>query len=204
MAQPPHRGFTMIATHRPLPNRPLGFWRFQLDFASLVARAIRNEIRANRFARIIRNWNAYFYSASGRFARIWLSHEFPIRANHPIRANRANRFARITPLSLQGIPLLFLCFPFFPTDFRGSSGMTLIVIYYQDLHFLLQNPRTPEGFHKSLRRGWRVFEGFSKGFRRGQLLKPFWNPSKPFENPSETPSQTLLEPFWGPGVLEFL
>ena len=27
--------------------------------------------------------------------------EFPIRANHPIRANRANRFARITPLSLQ-------------------------------------------------------------------------------------------------------
>ena len=24
--------------------------------------------------------------------------EFPIRANHPIRANRANRFARITPL----------------------------------------------------------------------------------------------------------
>ena len=28
------------------------------------------------------------------------SFEFPIRANHPIRANRANRFARITPLSL--------------------------------------------------------------------------------------------------------
>ena len=26
--------------------------------------------------------------------------EFPIRANHPIRANRANRFARITPLSM--------------------------------------------------------------------------------------------------------
>ena len=25
--------------------------------------------------------------------------EFPIRANHPIRANRANRFARIMPLS---------------------------------------------------------------------------------------------------------
>ena len=34
----------------------------------LVARAIRNAIRANRFARIIRNWNPYFYSASGRFA----------------------------------------------------------------------------------------------------------------------------------------
>ena len=26
--------------------------------------------------------------------------EFPIRANHPIQPNRANRFARITPLSL--------------------------------------------------------------------------------------------------------
>ena len=41
----------------------------------LVAQAIRNAIRANRFARIdsreiIRNWNPYFYSASGRFARI--------------------------------------------------------------------------------------------------------------------------------------
>ena len=34
----------------------------------LVARAIRNAIRANRFARIIRNSNPYFYSASGRFA----------------------------------------------------------------------------------------------------------------------------------------
>ena len=37
---------------------------------SLVARAIRNAIRANRFARIIRNCHPYFYSASGRFARI--------------------------------------------------------------------------------------------------------------------------------------
>ena len=37
---------------------------------TLVARAIRNAIRANRFARIIRNSNPYFYSASGRFARI--------------------------------------------------------------------------------------------------------------------------------------
>ena len=27
--------------------------------------------------------------------------EFPILANHPIRANRANRFARITPLRVQ-------------------------------------------------------------------------------------------------------
>ena len=59
----------------------------------LVARAIRNAIRAHRFARIIRNWNPYFCGASGQFARItWISgwHESPdprescesIRANH--------------------------------------------------------------------------------------------------------------------------
>ena len=30
--------------------------------------------------------------------------EFPIRANHPIRANRANRFARITPLRPHNCP----------------------------------------------------------------------------------------------------
>ena len=58
-----------------------------------MARAIRNAIRANRFARIIRNWNPYFYSASGQFARITRisdSRESPdsrescesIRANH--------------------------------------------------------------------------------------------------------------------------
>ena len=29
---------------------------------NLVAGAIRNAIRANRFARIIRDWNPYFYS----------------------------------------------------------------------------------------------------------------------------------------------
>ena len=38
--------------------------------STLAARAIRNAIRANRFARIIRNWHPYFYRASGRFARI--------------------------------------------------------------------------------------------------------------------------------------
>ena len=59
----------------------------------LVARAIRNAIRANRFARIIRNCNPYFYNASGRFAlitRISDSRKSPdsrescelIRANH--------------------------------------------------------------------------------------------------------------------------
>ena len=62
-----------------------------LKCRNLVARAIRNAIRANRFARIIRNWNPYFYSTSGRFARITRISD--------IRANRANRFARITPLS---------------------------------------------------------------------------------------------------------
>ena len=60
--------------------------------SDLVARAIRNAIRANRFARVIRNCT-YFYSASGRFARIARisdSRESPdsrescesIRANH--------------------------------------------------------------------------------------------------------------------------
>ena len=48
----------------------------------------------------------YFYGR-GDFSEIFIAHqadsheslEFPIRANHPIRTNRANRFARITPLS---------------------------------------------------------------------------------------------------------
>ena len=62
-----------------------------------MARAIRNAIRANRFARIIRNWNLYFYSSSGRFARITRSsdsRESPdsrescesIRANHATKS----------------------------------------------------------------------------------------------------------------------
>ena len=51
----------------------LGVWNCNFsgsEFSNLVARAIRNAVRANRFARIIRNRNPYFYSASGRFARI--------------------------------------------------------------------------------------------------------------------------------------
>ena len=61
----------------------------------LVARAIRNAIRANRFARIIRNRNPYFYSASGRFARITRisdSRESPdsIHANHATKAKVLN------------------------------------------------------------------------------------------------------------------
>ena len=67
---------------------------------NLVARAIRNAIRANRFAtRIIRNWNPYFYSASGRFARITRisdSRDSPdsrescesIRANHATKCRK--------------------------------------------------------------------------------------------------------------------
>ena len=38
--------------------------------SNLVAQVIRNAIRANRFARITRNSNPYFYRASSRFARI--------------------------------------------------------------------------------------------------------------------------------------
>ena len=60
----------------------------------------------------------------------------------------------------------------------------------QDFHFLLQNPRTPEGFQKGFRRGlWRVFEGFLKGFR------PFWNPSKTLRKPFRDP---FRDPFWNP------
>ena len=63
-----------------------------------MARAIRNAIRANRFARIIRNSNPYFYSAN-RLIRTNHSNFRFMQANQPICANRANRFARITPLS---------------------------------------------------------------------------------------------------------
>ena len=58
----------------------------------LVARAIR----ANRFARIIRNWNPNFYSTSGRFA--WITRISDSRESPGFAPNRANRFARITPL----------------------------------------------------------------------------------------------------------
>ena len=74
---------------------PFSSWSEHLlqPLLTLVARAIRNAIRADRFARIIRNRNPYFYSASGRFARITRisdSRESPdsrescesIRANH--------------------------------------------------------------------------------------------------------------------------
>ena len=72
------------------PITPPILWGWTTEFPphpymTLVARAIR----ANRFARIIRNWHPYFYSANR-----------PIRMNRSIRTNRSNfRFARITPLS---------------------------------------------------------------------------------------------------------
>ena len=71
---------------------------------NLVARAIRNAIRANRFARIIRNWNPYFYSASSRFARITRisdsresgdSHE----SRESIRANHATKLTNVGSLT---------------------------------------------------------------------------------------------------------
>ena len=62
--------------------------------SNLVARAIRNAIRANHS-----QLKPLFFTA--RQADSHESLEFPIRANHPIRANRANRFARITPLRCQ-------------------------------------------------------------------------------------------------------
>ena len=78
--------------------------------ADLVARAIRNAIRANRFARIIRNWHPYFSSASGRFARITRisdSRESPdsrescesIRTNHATTPAAAADFLRMLGFS---------------------------------------------------------------------------------------------------------
>ena len=78
----------------------------------LVARAIRNAIRANRFARIIRNCNPHFDSTSGRFARITRisdsrespdsreSCEFPIRANHATKVPTDYSFSCNLPHSL--------------------------------------------------------------------------------------------------------
>ena len=69
---------------------------------TLVARAIRNAIRANRPSR------ESFASETPIFiahhADSHESLELPIRANRVIRANCANRFARITPLSLRLFP----------------------------------------------------------------------------------------------------
>ena len=88
----------------------------------LVARAIRNAIRANRFARIIHNRNPHFYSAPGRFAKITRisdPHESPdsrescelIRANWVIRANRFGQI-RLNPFFANRVSAC-LCESFF-------------------------------------------------------------------------------------------
>ena len=64
-----------------------------------MARAIRNAIRAKRFA----IETPIFIACQADSPE---SLEFPIRAKHPIRAIRANRFARITPLSRRGMPTI--------------------------------------------------------------------------------------------------
>ena len=72
----------------------------------------------------------------------------------------------------------------------------------QDFHFLLQNPRTPEGFQKGSLKGFlkeslkgfrRVFKGFQKGFRRVSEGSSAKTHLRPFENPSEIPSETPSE-----------
>ena len=70
-----------------------------------MARAIRNAIRANRFARIDSR-ESFALETPIVIVHQADSHEsleFPIRANHPICANRVNRFARITPLSSRNL-----------------------------------------------------------------------------------------------------
>ena len=62
------------------------------EVGGLVARAIRNAIDSRESFAV----EAPIFVA--RQADSHKSLEFSIRANHPIRANRANRFARITPL----------------------------------------------------------------------------------------------------------
>ena len=67
---------------------PVRLQNMDWNIAILVARAIRNAIRTNGLARIIRNWNPIF------MARQTDSHEslkFPIRANH---ATKIAIFAR--------------------------------------------------------------------------------------------------------------
>ena len=79
------------------PPRNASGANFHLNDSGLVARAIRNAIRANQFARIIRNWNPCFYSASGRFARLTRisdSRESP-DSRESCESIRANQFARI-------------------------------------------------------------------------------------------------------------
>ena len=103
---------------------------------TLVARAIRNAIRANRFARIIRNRNPYFYSASRRFARITRISDSresgdsresceSIRANHATKVKTTCFWARDKTTVFQNDrfdnPDLRSVF-WHPPDSRGTFG----------------------------------------------------------------------------------
>ena len=76
ISQAVHRFWEAIVKHQvEVEAREPGIdlriqWMRRHERGILVAQAIRNAIRANRFARIIRNSNLYFYSASGQFAQI--------------------------------------------------------------------------------------------------------------------------------------
>ena len=121
---------------RPLQNH---FWRPEKvglvwsvpNCQFLVARTIRNAIRANQFARIIRNWNPYFYSVSGRFARITRisdSRESPdsrescksIRANHATKCQLTLSWAMIEKSKL------FVACPFCPNMESVTSWQKLL------------------------------------------------------------------------------
>ena len=133
-----------------------------------MARAIRKAIRANRFARIIRNLKPlFFYSASRRFARITRIFRFA--------RNRANRFARITPLRDQGLKQLRLLGPY-PLVFLFLIRISLVYPFEapdgQTLAKLVGFPTSqlgsgPQALHKGRRiteRGGtelRTFQHFS-------------------------------------------
>ena len=101
-----------------------------------------------RFARI--DSRESFATATPIFiARQADSHEsleFPIRANHPIRAKRANRFARITPLRFGAKVLAKFAAKFF-TKFSGLFCRDI-----QSNKKLRQNlsPKFPEALHSKI------------------------------------------------------
>ena len=97
----------------------------------------RESIRANRFARIIRNFNPYFYSASGRFARITRisdSRESPASRESckSIRANHATKISIGKPLT----PTLLTSTSVFRSGgvpFRGLElKCSLVATFLQD------------------------------------------------------------------------
>ena len=148
---------------------------------TLVARAIRNAIRANRFARIIRNWNPNFYSASGQFARITQvsdSRESPDSREscESIRANRATKGKTYRGeggrklFSVGGVS--WCCFPP-PPPFREKHENINILLWWgsswlQDnrpvirTKKLMCSPPNPGGFSST---GW-LSQGYPKNLLR--------------------------------------